>query len=375
MAKRANGEGTVYEDPKNRRWVGEVVLDGHRRRVTGRSKKEAAQRLRTRIQESQEGIAPMTESATLNTLIDLWEREDLAHRTIAPATRYRFGWQLGILRAELGSVRLRKLNATHIHQMFLRLIKPTEDRAAYGRSTLVALRSTLGQILSFAVGRRLFPVNVAPAARIPVGAAQTKARASLTVDQAQQLWDACASHERLGAYIRTAMLTGLRPGEVAGLTRKSLQLRGDQPTLTVSRQVQLVKGSPVLVDGVKTQGSYRTVEIPSALVPVLREHLKSQTVAHELIFHTASGGPLAPSNVRRDLAKLCQAHGLPVISPNELRHTAASLMLAHGVPMGHVAKVLGHNSTRMLERHYAHEIRPAVDDHVAAMDHLFAGRS
>lgn len=383
MAKRANGEGTVYEDPKNRRWVGEVMLDGHRRRVTGRTKKEAAQRLHLRIQESQEGAPVMTESATLLSLLNLWEREELNHRQIAASSRYRFQWQLATLRAELGSVRLRKLDASHIHQMFLRLTKPTATRKAYSRSTLVALRSTLGQVLTFAVGRRLFPVNLAPSARIPESAHREEGRGALTVEQAHRFWEACDTH-RLGAYWQTMMATGLRPGEAAGLTWRQLKLDGPHPSATISRQVRLVSGRPELVDGVKTKGSYRTLGIPRALVPVLKAHREAQRLERmaasswanpELVFTTSRGGPLNPSNVRRDLTRFAWEQGLPRVSPNELRHTAASLLLAEGKTLEQVAKVLGHDSTRMLERYYGHEIRPVVDDHVAVMDQLFGGRS
>jgi hypothetical protein len=46
-------------------------------------------------------------------------------------------------------------------------------------------------------------------------------------------------------------------------------------------------------------------------------------------------------------------------------------MSAQGVPLEVIADVLGHNSTRMLERHYRHRTCPVIDAHVAAMDGLF----
>ena len=53
------------------------------------------------------------------------------------------------------------------------------------------------------------------------------------------------------------------------------------------------------------------------------------------------------------------------------RHKAASLLSASGMPLEEIADLLGHNSTRMLEAHYRHQVRPSVGAHVAVMDKLF----
>ena len=65
--------------------------------------------------------------------------------------------------------------------------------------------------------------------------------------------------------------------------------------------------------------------------------------------------------------------GLGRWTPNELRHSAASLLSASGVPLEVIADVLGHASTRMLEQHYRHQVRPSIDAHVSVMEGLFGG--
>ena len=92
-----------------------------------------------------------------------------------------------------------------------------------------------------------------------------------------------------------------------------------------------------------------------------------------LIFTTPIGTALDPSNLRDQFAKLTDRAGIGHWTPNELRHSAASLMSAAGVPLEVIADVLGHNSTRMLEKHYRHRTRPVIDAHVAVMDGLFGG--
>ncbi len=46
-------------------------------------------------------------------------------------------------------------------------------------------------------------------------------------------------------------------------------------------------------------------------------------------------------------------------------------MYTKGMSLEQIADVLGHTSTRMLERHCSHEIRPSIGAHVAVMDDLF----
>jgi hypothetical protein len=40
------------------------------------------------------------------------------------------------------------------------------------------------------------------------------------------------------------------------------------------------------------------------------------------------------------------------------------------VPLEVIADVLGHTSTRMLEQHYRHGVKPAIDAHVRVMEQI-----
>ena len=72
----------------------------------------------------------------------------------------------------------------------------------------------------------------------------------------------------------------------------------------------------------------------------------------------------------RDLAGITESLGIGVWRPNELRHTAASLLSDAGVPLEHVADLLGHTNTRMLEQTYRHSVQPSTRAAVAPMDKI-----
>jgi integrase len=84
------------------------------------------------------------------------------------------------------------------------------------------------------------------------------------------------------------------------------------------------------------------------------------------------GGKLfAPwSNVRHDLAAACRRAGLERCSPNDLRRTFAHWMRAEHVALEHIAPLMGHSTTKMVELVYgkldAAELARAVTRSLAA---------
>src|SRR5579871_2129896 len=56
MAKRGNGEGSIYRR-NDGRWVGEMTIEGRQRKfVYGKTRKDVQEKLRAAIQEKQEGV-------------------------------------------------------------------------------------------------------------------------------------------------------------------------------------------------------------------------------------------------------------------------------------------------------------------------------
>ncbi len=121
----------------------------------------------------------------------------------------------------------------------------------------------------------------------------------------------------------------------------------------------------------KTAKSRRTLALPQAAVPALREHRKRQAEDrlaagalwqdHGLVFASAVGTPLDAANVRREFRKVTEAAGLgPDRAPRDLRHTFVSLVSADGVPIEEIARLAGHNRTATTELVYRHELRPVI---------------
>lgn len=119
--------------------------------------------------------------------------------------------------------------------------------------------------------------------------------------------------------------------------------------------VDLVAGV-VILPGSKRSQRFRAVPIH----PVLREWLES--------LHQKSG-PVVERwhNPCRDIARACERAGVKRVTPTDLRRTFASWLKQAGVDSLTVAHLMGHTSTRMVERVYG-RLAPAT--YRAAIDQL-----
>jgi integrase len=81
----------------------------------------------------------------------------------------------------------------------------------------------------------------------------------------------------------------------------------------------------------------------------------------------ADGSPWKPAHQARRMTEACRrANIAPPASFHVLRHTWASLAVMAGCPLMVVARNLGHNDTRMVEKHYGHLAPSYVADAIRA---------
>ena len=111
----------------------------------------------------------------------------------------------------------------------------------------------------------------------------------------------------------------------------------------------------VRIRGTKTERSDRWIPIAAPLRDVIQRR--------------ASSDPLFPRwvNVNRDLRAGCARAKIAGVTPNDLRRTFCSWLANAGVPLLVTSRLMGHTSTRMVERVYA---RLGVDIQVDAVSRL-----
>jgi integrase len=331
--------------------VGQCWIDGRRRKVRAATKTDVAAAM-GRLIHGDETARSVDRRANVRSLLSDWQAKALANRDLAPSTRETHAWACGLLTAELGSVRLDALDVHSVERSLGRLARGSQGKPL-ARASLIKIRSTLRQALAWAEKRRAIGHNPAAVAELPAGAVVGDQLQALDTNHQPALFAVAADHP-YGAIFVLMATTGLRPGEASGLTDDAVDLAG---TVAVVRAVQLTHGRPVLTTDLKTAASRRTIRLPEIALDALARHI-AERAPDGLLFTASDGGPLWPSTVRAELARLCNAAGVPVVRPNELRHSFATIAAESGMPLHVVADILGQTTTRMLDQTYRH--RPPV---------------
>ena len=171
MGKAAAGSGSTYFDKKGKRWIGEVKLEGQRRRVTAKTEREASTKLREMIADHERGIGVVLDGkATVGSLITYWIDRELPSRNLADSTLSQYEWMADLWRKELGTVRLRTLTVDDVERALDRLAAGSQGRKQ-GQRTLTVMRQVLERVLDVGIRRRAISTN--PAIQITKGCQKT----------------------------------------------------------------------------------------------------------------------------------------------------------------------------------------------------------
>lgn len=170
--------------------------------------------------------------------------------------------------------------------------------------------------------------------------------------------------------------TGMRQGEVLGLTRDRLRLLGRNPEVTVDRQLVTLPGGETAFGPLKTGASYRSIPLPRVVVEALNEHLAACDVGDaELLFTIAGKGITRQrfGHVWRPAAKTAGLTAATGTGMHALRHYYASLLIRYGESVKTVQGRLGHKSATETLDTYGHmwadsddRTREAVDSVLGA---------
>ena len=169
--------------------------------------------------------------------------------------------------------------------------------------------------------------------------------------------------------VRLTAATGMRAGEVAGLTWAAVDFTAG----TVSVLAQAMETGLGLRELKTKRAGRRVLSVDATTLECLRAH-REASPSHERVFLNHGGRPWVGSAYARKFAHARDYLGLrEALTPKSLRHFHATELLRAGVPIKTVQYRLGHTSATKTLDVYSHFI-PA-DDAVAAgvMESVLAG--
>lgn len=388
VRRRSPGEGTVYPFRDRHRgaitWTDEAGIR-HKRTVTGRTADEAREKLDELRRELRLGTLTPTGPVTVGEYLEGWiERHRMRVR---PSTWLTAEQYVRVyLVPALGRRPLARLTAEDVETAlasFIRDGRPVQGGDVRARRPVSAVtarhvRATLRRALSDAQKAGLVGRNVAADAAPPH--VEHRPITYLSARDLNRLLDATADDE-LGPLYALAATTGLRRGELLGLTWADVA----DSRLTVRRSMARVKGDGWGLGEVKSARSRRTIPLPAKARQAIETQRTRQRFAEKaagdawqgnrggLVFTDAAGRPVLPEYVSHRFAKDLARAGVPRVRFHDLRHSAATTLLAAGVPLAVISEWLGHSGIAITASAYAAVVPELLTDAADAMDRALAG--
>lgn len=280
-------------------------------------------------------VDPRTSKMTMGEWLDTWQAGYAGNR---PGTVKSAATHAKLIRAQFGTQQLRSIRASDVKTWMAEL------STKYARSYVYAIHRRLAQVMTDAVHDGVIARSPVSTRTSPPTAQQRPYVA--TTEQVWALYDALPREYRnmvlLGAF------AGLRPGEIAGLTRADVDW--DAPAIEVRVQH---KGAEL-----KTKASAAVVPIPADLAELLEADSGAAYIVPGKFGRGVTAWQLNDvwATTRAKIAGLPEGFRI-----QDLRHYFASLLIASGLDIKVVQARMRHASPVVTLRTYAH-LWPETDD-------------
>lgn len=421
--RQANGRSSIYVG-KDGYWHGRVTVgtkvDGSpdRRHVMARTRAAVTRKVRDLEEAKRSGA--LAHAGQVWTL-ERWLLHWLDHVVVTRVRRKSLAaYQSAVTKhliPGLGQNRLDQLTPDRIEQFYTAMAaqtKPGADgdlRRRYRPATIDQVHRTLRTALQDAMRKGLVGKNPAALASRPASQAAEQSEKEITpftLEEAKAILRA-ASLRPNGERAMLALSTGLRQGEVIGLTWDRLDVDSATPEIRVRYQLQRHTwrhgcGDPTLqgahpcgrkrgtdcperhsgglvVTEVKSRSGRRVIALDPTTAARLRQHRERQKAQQNatgiwdplgFVFAGPRGDPIDP---RRDLDEwkgLLRDAGVRESRLHDARHTAATFLLLQGVDARVVMDLMGWSTVSMLKR-YQHVLDTLRRDAATRMGGLLYG--
>ena len=372
MAKRGNGEGSIYRRKSDGYWVGSLSLpDGNRKVFYGKKQSEVIAKLDEAANDLRRGMLAVGSNTTLQEYLENW-LENVHKPTIRLSTYLNYRKLLkNYLVPGIGKVKIHRLTPQQVQGFYSQ--KMSEGLAP---KTVNNIHGVLHKALDNAVKWNILPRNVCDAVtppRIP-----RKEKNVLTKQQAHTLLEEVRTH-RLEALLTLAITTGMREGELLALHWQDMNF--EDCSLQVKRAVSYLKGYGYVESEPKTAKGRRMIKLPVFVVDILVRHKAQQEeqrrevgstwIDKDLVFTNAQGYYYSSSTLRKVFRRFLVSIGLPHMRFHDLRHSAATILLAMKVHPKVVQEILGHSQIAMTLDVYSHALPSMQEDVTKQWDSEF----
>lgn len=262
-----------------------------------------------------------------------------------------------ILIPKLGHLHLDEIKPFHVQELINFLATPSGRVDKKGEklapATIRRYLTILQSIMTMAWKQEYIQSNPADTRRLEISKIVTpEVEAFSNEEIAEILKMAQLEPIHIHAIIATAIYTGARRGEIAGLKWEDVDF--EKRTMYIRRSVVKLVGQEPEIKLPKTISSIRQMAIPQALCDILQELKKEQDRKKALLgekwheegflFTDWCGHVMHPHTPTKQFDKFLKKYGFRHLKFHGLRHSSATYLLSNGCDIKTVSKRLGHTS-------------------------------
>lgn len=319
---------------------------------------------------------------TLDEWFEIWLKEYRGIR-VKEGTKenYRNAYN-GRIKPVLGKKRVTSIRMEQIQRLYNKMAEEN-----YATETIKATAVLLYGMFKQAEKVGLVSKNVAALATIPK-AKGSKERVALTVEEQALFQEYVEKYSKFPRIYLVALCTGMRNGEVRGLTWDDVDF--EKRVIHITGTLKYIKGKGTYRDDPKTKTSKRDIPMLNYCYDLLMEEKKLQEEAKELagtywipypnlenlVFTKNNGQPISREMVTADMNRIFECmkkegKHIPQFTFHALRHTFATRGLEQGIDLKVMQTILGHTSLSMTSDLYSHVLPTTKSKEMEKLEEIF----
>ena len=355
MAKRGNGEGTIYYSEKLNKWVGQFTAGRNangklnRKSVYGNTRKEVKEKMTKALAEVQDNTFIDKDCVTFSELLDQYIENQFNANQISEVSYLRKKGTANIIKKlDFADKEIQKITISQINSSLIVLID-------YSNSVINKVVGLCSTIFDYAVLNKIIasnPFKINGAIIRPKSKKETKQVDSLTEDETKLLLEELqVTNDKYKDVFYIALYTGMRIGEILALKGSDINdgIINITKTLTRDKDGKVIAGNTT-----KTYSGLREIPILDILKPILANY-----TTDDYLFLN-NGKFIEPNNINSHFKRICVNANIRVfksqrlirgkyynftnskVNTHMLRHTFATRCIENHMSAVVLSKYLGH---------------------------------